>query len=72
MQQINVQFLDGTVTYHTLFNNRAGASYFILLHHLVMSAYISTFILQLFSLERVQYKLKGNWMMIMNQVGASI
>ena len=27
---------------------------------------------QLFSLERVQYKLKGNWMMIMSQVGASI
>ena len=30
------------------------------------------FIFQLFSMERVQYKLKGNWMMIMNQVGASI
>ena len=30
------------------------------------------FLFQLFSLERVQYKLKGNWMMIMSQVGASI
>ena len=28
--------------------------------------------IQVISLEGVQHKLKGNWMMIMNQVGASI